>query len=273
MKDIYDSTGLGKEELEKFLKNPESLDPVRRQMLEQNLQKSGRNTIVSVIIAVVCFAGLIFGFLHVLNYYTSVVIEQTAPVPGDATRFDPVASYPAVIAHAGVDAKLLSIDAQFVKSDGTMDLLADYDPNVDYDFYTELKDPPKDAPPVGAGSNPEGKWYRKIKVEVYRPGQGRSVSQMGSGGNFSYSYTNRGMDRDTDDPVSNMSEKEVPDPKCSFADLWKTAIAKGAPQGAVASITYKADSSTEKPAYEFVVRDTKVDLNFDADCKLIEKLP
>jgi len=277
MKDIYESTGLSKEDLQQFLKDPKNLDPVKRQMMEEYLKKGGRKTTIGIIVGLVCLAGLVIGFIYIMDYYASVVIEQTAPVPGDAARFDTVASFPAVKAHAGEGVKLISIDAQYVKPDGTMDLYADYKPRVEYQFYRETE-PPASAPPVGAGSNPENKWYQRISVDVYRPGQMNHVTSMGGGSNYEYTYTNRGMDRDSDDPVSTIPGNEVPEPKCGFADLWKYAIEKGAPADAVAGIEYKqqfrrtfaAGGTREYTGYNFRISGTDYNYYFDEECRPVE---
>lgn len=57
-----------------------------------------------------------FGVIAVIgvgcSYYTSVVVEQTWYVPGDASRFDPVTAYEGVRTHAASDAELVSLEAR-----------------------------------------------------------------------------------------------------------------------------------------------------------------
>jgi hypothetical protein len=188
--------------------------------------------------------------------------EDTRPVPGDARRFDPIAALPGVREYAGVGAKLVSLRADYVRSDGTLDLNADYTPkpNVDYRFIREVARP-ADAAPIGAGGSNTGPWYEPIRIRAYQPGQWRQVTRSGGGVSLRYSYMNRGMERDAGAPTTN-AETVAPDPACSLADLWQVALTKDAPREAVAVIEYDA------AGYEFRISGLSVDLGFDMDCKL-----
>lgn len=183
---------------------------------------------------------------------------DTRPVPGDATRFSPSAAYEEIRAYAGENAKLISISAYYVKSDGTMDLTEDYYPRVDYKFAREVPRP-ADSPPVGAGGTVSGQWYEPIEIDVYEPNQWRRVS-----GSSNYSYMNKGMERDVDSPTTSLSGEFTDAPACSFADLWTEALAKDAPADAVAIIEYDA------AGYDFRITDTGIWLRFDHDCQLTE---
>ena len=188
-------------------------------------------------------------------------MADTREVPGDPASFDPIASLGGVSDFAGSDAQLISIDARFVRSDGTMDLTASYTPGprVNYEFALPT-DPPADAPPVGAGGG--STWYLPVTIEVYQPGQWRHVTSMGGGVSTEYSYMNKGMDRDTSSPTTSPREF-VPEPTCSFADLWQVAIQqKEAPEDAVATITY------DGRGYYFRISDLGISEYFDADCQL-----
>lgn len=183
------------------------------------------------------------------------------PVPGDPARFDPIASFQALRAFAGEGAILTDFEASFVRSDGTLDLTAEYKPSprVQAEFLIPAS-PPADAPPVGAGGL--GPWFRRVTIEAYRPGQTGRVTSHGASGTVSYSYENEGMTRDADAPSTHRDAALEP-PTCSFAELWRAAIAKGAPAHAVAVIEYDEDG------YDFAIRDVGFDLEFDRGCKPI----
>ena len=136
----------------------------------------------SVIGIIGCVVGI---FLLVGPLSSSFLSSQfgitTAALPTgtDPTRFDPVASYPAVLAFAGDGAELLEFEARYVRADGTMDLNASYgsaSPRTDYKFALKLAVPPTNAPPVGAGGGEGKKWYQPVEIEVYEPGQRRHIS-------------------------------------------------------------------------------------------------
>src|SRR5206468_6698954 len=100
--------------------------------------------VVGIIIVVVVVAGIVPFFV------SGGGTADTREVPGNATRFDPVAAFPGVLDYAGKDAQLTSLKAYFVRSDGMMDLTANYNPRAEYEFIIKVP-PPADAPPVGAG--------------------------------------------------------------------------------------------------------------------------
>jgi hypothetical protein len=191
--------------------------------------------------------------------------QNTIAVAGDVTKFDPIVGYNQAAAFAGGGVKLTSLEAKYVKSDGTVDLNASYNPQVDYEFVHELSEPPADAPPVGAGGSLDDKWYESVTISVHDPGQVMHVTSMG--GNFSYSgsYVHKGMERDVGRATSKLNDKLLDPPTCSFADFWKVALGKGAQKDAVATISY------DEHGYEFEIRDTKIDLVFGNDCQLNEK--
>lgn len=181
---------------------------------------------------------------------------DTRPVPGDATAFDPIATFQEIAAYAGEGAQLIRLSAYYVKSDGTLDLTADYYPRVDYEFAREVP-PPEDAPPVGAGGSAGGKWYEFIDIDAYQPNQWRRVS-----GSQNYSYMNQGMERDVSAPRT-LSSTFIPPPECSFADLWTVAMTQDAPRDAVAVIEYDSEG------YDFRISDVSISLRFDTECQRI----
>lgn len=205
---------------------------------------------------------LAFGLLiAAIFHYTGSKLAQTVPPPGDPRRFDPVAGYADVAAFAGADARLTSLAARFVRSDGTLDLKAEYrpSPNARYRFVREVP-APADAPPVGAGGNADGRWYEQVQVEVSRPWEFRSVRRIGGSGSASYQYFNRGMERKADPPSGRAPAAAAPAPACGFRRLWDEAIARGAPASAVANIEYDARG------YEFRIDDLRFSMRFAADC-------
>jgi hypothetical protein len=192
---------------------------------------------------------------EVFSQMTGVETVQSRPVEGDAANFDPIASFKSMQAFAGEGAQLVEFEAYFVRSDGTLDLTATYNPSprVSAEFVMEVE-PPADAPPVGAGGG--GTWYREVEIEAYRPGQTRRVSSS----SYSYSYTNEGMTRDIDTPRS-FTPTVISPPVCPFEALWRAALAEGAPAEAVATIEYDEDG------YDFYIRDVGVRLTFGPDCE------
>lgn len=185
---------------------------------------------------------------------------DTRPIPGDAARFDPVASYPSVLDYAGTGAELVSINAYYVRSDGTVELNATYSPApyVTYDFVRQLDRAPANAPPIGAGGANTALWYEPVEIHLYQPGQWRKVSSS----SVSYTYVNKGMERSVDNPENGLRSPVVPAPACPFAQLWSVALTKDAPAEAVAIIQYNAEG------YSFSISGLSVYLTFGMDCKL-----
>lgn len=118
---------------------------------------------------------------------------------------------------------------------------------------------PADAPPIGAGGTVDGKWFIPVDIDIYQPGQWRKVS----GGNLSYTYMNRGMQREVNDPTS-ADQIILPDPTCSFADFWAEVLKHDAPQSAVAIIDY------DQNGYEFNISDVSINLEFGMDCQFMK---
>ncbi len=181
---------------------------------------------------------------------------DTQPVPGDPAKFDPVAALPGVLAYAGENSQLTSLEAYYVRSDGTMDLTANYNPYANYETVHKVPTP-ADAPPVGAGGTINGSWYMRVDIKAYEPGQWRHVTS----GSSEYDYMNKGMEREEYKPTTSVPDI-LPTPVCSFASLWKVALEHDAPANAVATISY------DTRGYHFSIRDTSVSFDFDNDCRL-----
>jgi hypothetical protein len=206
-------------------------------------------------------SGLLLVYVIFPLFQSGFGMADTRSLPGDAARFDPIAALPDVRAYAGEGVQLTSIDATYVRSDGTLDLtISSYYPSVTYEFVRQLDAPPPDAPPIGAGGSVDGLWFEPVEIRAYQPGQWRSVTRTGGGVRTSYSYMNRGMQRETGDPTTS-PDPAISDPACSFAELWRVALQRDAPESAVAIIDYESDG------YTFSISDISLHLEFTQDCK------
>lgn len=231
--------------------------------------KVGKKVGCGICGCIVGFLGFIFGIIYLTtftNYCARMFGEETYPVAGDPSRFDPFASIAHIRSKVGAKAILLEVRASFVRSDGTLDLNAKYRPAPDanYDFRAPVTKEPKDAPPVGAGRKPGDVWVQNVSVRVYEPGQHRSVSRISGSSRSSYSYVNEGMDIDRATPQMGSLEDGLPDPKLTAKEMWDFAISKGADKDAVARISYEEDG------YEFNITGLNFYLYWDIDGKLIE---
>jgi len=190
---------------------------------------------------------------------TGAKIIQTRPVGGDPANYDPITNFDSMQAFAGEDARLVKFEAQFVRSDGTLDLTASYlpSPRVDAEFMVEV-DAPADAPPLGAGGG--GTWYEKINIAAYTLNQSRRVTTTNESSRLTYTYVNEGMTRSVSSPQT-LKPVFLEPPACPFEAFWWVALAEGAPAEAVATITYDEDG------YRFSIRDVSVSLEFTTDCE------
>jgi len=185
-------------------------------------------------------------------------LEGTADVPGDVHAFDPIGSLSAVTAFAGSGAKLVRLEAKFVREDGTQDLEASYVGYVSSDTY-DFARPTGSAvdPSVPVGARPTVAPFEGIAVTIQKP---HWVSQSVNG-QQPEQKKHKGM---AVGPGGGGSMK-VPagPPVCSFKKLWAAARGHGAPAGAVAVITFDAKG------YEFRIDGTPVHMQFDGQCALV----
>lgn len=198
------------------------------------------------------------------TYFPKMMGEETYAISGDNRKFDPFAKLSEIKSHLQPDARLVSIEATFVRSDGTMDLEAEYTPfpMATYTFHRPLEKPPENAPPIGAGRGPDDVWYEEIRVTCYRPGQLRSVSRTSGNVRTRYTYKHQGIDVDRGSPRSGRPEPGIEPPKCSTQEIWKLALSQKANPEAVARIEY------DKDGYSFRIDRTDVAFECDADCRL-----
>src|ERR1700682_6336282 len=66
--------------------------------------------------------------------WMGIPLKQTRAITGDARRFTPMAGLVESRAFAGADAKLVSMRAEYVRADGTMDLTATYSPSPQTEY-------------------------------------------------------------------------------------------------------------------------------------------
>jgi hypothetical protein len=220
----------------------------------------------ALVIGIAGFVGVIIYLTAFSNTCAKMMGEETYPIAGDAARFDPFAAIPDIKSKLGAEAILLEMNASSVRSDGTLDLKAQYKPapSADYRFRIPIKEAPKDAPPIGAGRKPGDVWVQDVTVRVYEPGMRRHVSRISGGTRSSYSYTNEGMDMDRSSPQMGTLEESLPEPKISPKQMWDFAISKGADKDAVARITFDDDG------YEFTISELRYHLRWDKDGKFEE---
>ncbi len=193
-----------------------------------------------------------FGLITALAYFQGYVVKGTRPIPGDAAKYDPIASYPQIVQFAGSNLKLLSVDMKDVKADGTLDLTADYGAEVYYYFAHVLDNSPTKAAPLGAGGNPGGTEAEGITVHLGKPGM-KNYSRD--------NYYDYGMSSLTLS-ASPLTQTIVDPPGCSLKQLWETAIKQDAPATAVAHIEYGSYG------YTFSIDGTPLNLQFDPNCQL-----
>ncbi len=201
-----------------------------------------------VLIAIASIVLLMFFCSFGSALFGGVFFEFMWFAPGDNRNFDPIANFDAVYDRVGRHNQFVSMEARFVRMDGTLDLWATYDPKVYYQFTRTTL--PVNAKPIGAGGNAEGVQYNTTRIILDSKNDGFHLI------NFIMDADYWVMTQPVDTPVSP--------PTCPLRDLWAVALAAGAPELAVATIDYDADG------YDFEIRDTDFRFRFGMDCGLIE---
>jgi hypothetical protein len=211
-------------------------------------------TIVGFVLASVAFlAGILF--------ISTMFFVNTRPVQGDPAKFDLMATLPAIYEWVGEDAKLTSLFIRYVKSDGTMDLFADYAPTVVLDFVRPIQN--TSDKPLGAGGTQSGLVYETVQVTISTPNQLRTHVTITNGRRSSVSYIQRGMELSARG-TSTIAPSTIPMPACSLQQLWAIALEEGFPTDAVATINYSTWG------YSMDITGTDYDLDFGFDCKVNE---
>jgi len=226
------------------------------------VKKTGCAVGVGLLAVFGCIIGVVY--MSCSNFFAEMMGEETYAIAGDTRQFDPFAKLAEVRSRVPKEARLVSISAVFVRSDGTMDLHATYvpSPSAEYIFHVPLAKAPENAPPVGAGRGPDDVWFQEVQVKCWKPGQMRHVSRTSGGTRTSYSYRHLGMEIERRDPQSGKPEEGLPAPRCTTQKLWELALSKGADRSAVARIEYNKDG------YEFRIDRTEVRFECDADCRI-----
>lgn len=229
-----------------------------------------------VLLLVVLLPGVLGGLLcaggfglqgalrEVVTEAADIELPETRPVPGSASRFDPIASLDEISAWAGDGAVLVGLRVEQVRLDGSVPLDAEWTPkpSVEYEFWLKAE-APEVAPPVGAGGGGD-EWWREVTVRAFEPGQSRQVSSSGRV-NVRHSYTNEGMVRERGSVARRVAKPLMDVRSCPPKRLWELARAEGFPIDAVASIRYEDDGA------RFSIDGTKHDLRVDARCEMKRK--
>ena len=201
-----------------------------------------------------CIGGVIFGAVIVpfFGIFAAWGLMGTQSfIAGDESAFNPINEF----VHAqglAEDGQFYRMTATYVMNNGTLDLTADYEPTVVYEFTGGEVD---DGTPIGAG----GKKTQFIRVRVTEFG----FEQTGSVGNETYYDLNLGMRKSEYAWESLKDIRPTEPPKCQLVEFWDHATTKGAPVDAVAIITYDADG------YHFSIDKTEYSYRFGKDCQVV----
>lgn len=177
----------------------------------------------------------------------AVPLDPTqSAVPGDPRAFDPLAALDRARQRSllGAGGQLSGIRAQYVSPNGRLDLEARaYHAQVVYTFYEPGPTPPPEADtPLGVPRPVSMGQYATVEV------------------------TSAGMTAFPPTPFP--SGGAAPEPRCSFASLWAVARARGAPEGAVATIDYGGTAA--EGHWNFSIADTSTNFAVTDDECLAE---
>jgi hypothetical protein len=231
------------------------IDGLRRKTTNEPPVAPPRRFVAVGLIAVACAIALL------VVYFAGRT--QTEPaiapaIPGAPHAVDAMALLAEARRLAGSNKELVSIQAMYVKSDGTLDLEGPgYAGSVVYTFVDRSPpDPPPDPSlPLGA-PRPSKPPPTQTRVILNRSGFQVDHAFFGPG-------------------------QSIPEPHCSIRDVWGAAIAAGAPSEAVAIITYRHDTSLamtaegkldqrKGPVWQFRIEGTTHDHDIDpANCRII----
>ncbi|RPJ09771.1 MAG: hypothetical protein EHM28_00555 [Spirochaetaceae bacterium] len=202
--------------------------------------------------------------------------ENTATVPGRVDAFDPVACLDAVATYAGKDVLLVELYAKYVRPDGTLNLQAEYKPDVRYRFFGTGKpanatpEPKKPDLPLGVPRMDAPRevipYWEYTSVYIENP-HWEEYTINGDDAQKWHGGMTQVFGGKTEDYAEIEKLRAVCSalpPVLSFGIIWKRAIEAGAPSGdVVANIEYKAG------VYRFYIDGTKYEYYFDEDGRLI----
>lgn len=216
---------------------------------------------VVFLIAIVGFVllGGIFALLRSAPAPAADPNAAVAAIPGAPHAVDPIALLPVARKRAYARMSLVSIEARYVGPNGRVDLRApSYMGSITYTFGER---PPEVAPdpsaPLGAPKPSRG-MPSQSEVKIDLSGIHAEPVMIGFSG------------------------QEVPDPKCTLEDVWKAAREAGAPEGAVAILSYKHDrpfafgaksaGTDSGAAWLFHIEGTEIHMRIeDPSCKVTTK--
>ncbi len=204
--------------------------------------------LMASIVGFIIFGG-VCSFLSA--FVGSILVEGRWFLAGPIEAYDPIISFGQVYDWVGRDWQFLSMDVEYVRSDGTLDLNAPYRPYVRYQFYKEVPNPNGMPLPLGAGGTGVAEpWYVVRTVWVEKPEMLNLAMRMRDA-----SPSNR----------LDMANEGSP-PTCHLSELWERAIETlEVPVNAVAIIRYDGER------YYFNVRDTDFRMEFTTACNPVER--
>jgi hypothetical protein len=193
---------------------------------------------------------------------------DSASPPGTPHSFDAFSVLPEVQQFAGPGSKLVSIRAEYVRSDGTADTTNQRE-YAEYVFVRPLAPNERDPSAVMGTSD----WKTDMGRIVVR--LGAPEPELGPDEGLYATllmpiYWSKGMFRKVgswSDTKEELASRVVAAPACTQNELWSRAIAEGVPANAVAEIFYN------NRGFRLNVSGTEYEVYFDLNCKPLPKGP
>lgn len=180
--------------------------------------------------------GLLIFFILLAGLITGIIPAYLSPnnkhIQGDPKFFDPIAEYDNIKIFAGDDnLKLISIDIEYIKRDGTIDLYAKYKPTAIYTFIENINNKKDKDMPFGT----ENIKIKLVMVKISKPYHIESWRVIDGGTNFRFHL---GMFKKISIINTSFQYKAVEKPNCSIKRLWDNLKNKNIPENSVAVISY-----------------------------------
>ncbi len=216
--------------------------------------KKGMNIIIFFII------GLIIFFILLAGLITGIIPAYISPnnkhIKGNHGSFDPIAEYDNIKNFAGDDnLKLMNIDIEYVKRDGTIDLNAKYKPTATYTFFEKINNKKDKDMPFGT----ENIKFKLVTVKISKPYHIESWRIIDGGRNFRFHL---GMFKKTAIIDTSFQYKAIEKPGCSLKKLWDNLKIKDIPENSVAVISYT------DYGFNFSIKNTHYNYHFDKNGNL-----
>jgi hypothetical protein len=208
----------------------------------------------------VLVAAGIIGAVAIASGKRHAAFEMAGPassIPGFPNAVDPSALVTMARneARLGGDARLVGIRVTYVGSNGRVNLRGQgYDGRIAYSFIEVLKDQPapSSSAPLGA-------------PQPMKPSPRTStVSVTSTGTSF-------------EPMILIMTDEPVPDPQCTVEQVWAAAHAAGAPNEAIAVLSYgmkhvfDRSSFVNKPRWDFSIEGTRFKYEIDdPSCQVVD---